>query len=112
MFAMTYNKKLYDFCERHYAEWQSVDGGYYPSKHDKIVFEAAAKEFGVSASEAYETYHTERQFAVDKYLKRINKLPAPLRTRVLHEVASNILKANKDNPFSRLEGEADQRFLP
>lgn len=112
MIDMTDSKKLYEFCEHHYADLQKADHGYYPSRHDKVVFEAASNEFGVSENEAYEIYKKERQIVVDKYMEKVNRLPIPLRKRVLLEIGSNALRANKDNPFYLLEGEADERFLP
>ena len=45
------NSKIVEACQKKFKDLDTQDGGYYPSKHDKIVFELVSKEVSLTEEE-------------------------------------------------------------
>lgn len=50
------DREVFEFCERTFEELKKEDNGYYPHKHDKVVFKRASKHFGISIDEVDRIY--------------------------------------------------------
>jgi len=101
------NGRIYEYVENLYDDLKMKDGGYFPSKHDKVVFESAANEFDITKEEAEKIYNSFSKVA-KKLEFKLNRLPKKQRQEKREEILSNILKNNKDLPFGEVEGPATE----
>ena len=80
------------------------DKGYYPSAHDRIVWESAAAKFSITQEEVSRIYNAFTKKTADIEMKKIKKLPLTKQKEAMLEMFSNILKNNRDLPYYELEG--------
>lgn len=99
---------VFQFIENKYDELESKDGGYYPSCHDKLVFEMAAIEFDITPSKAEKKYLEYKELEAQLVVKKLNRLPKALKKKREMEMLSNIVKNNRDLPYAELEGPATE----
>lgn len=98
---MDINKWLiYEYCENLYDKYSKDDGGYYPSKHDKKVFEEASKHFDISLDKVKKIYNDMSKISANKWIKKKGKISKDDSLKYL----SDIVKNNRDLPFYKLEG--------
>lgn len=105
------NGSVYEYIESMYDELEKFDGGYYPSKHDKQVFELAAKKFDIEADKAESIYQGYQEIVGQKLVSRLNRLPMKQRVKKHNEMLSNIVKNNRDLPFAEIEGPATEGVI-
>ena len=91
---------IYQFIERKYDELEEKDGGYYPSKHDNHVFKKASERFSISLEKVERKYNEYKKVEDEILLKRIDKYPSALRKKKQKELAVEIIRSNKDLPWS------------
>lgn len=103
--------RVFEYCEQLFSDLKKQDGGYYPSKHDEFVISETAKHFSISISEVDRIYHEYTKQSADIQMKKINRLPLPLRKKVMLQYGADIMKENKDLPFHKSEG-APSKELP
>ena len=41
-------RDVFEYCENLFEKLKKEDGGYYPHKHDRLVFEKTAEHFSIS----------------------------------------------------------------
>ncbi|ABO51523.1 hypothetical protein Dred_3020 [Desulforamulus reducens MI-1] len=102
------NGRIYEYIENLYDDMKAKDGKYYPSKHDKLVFASAAKEFNITEGQAEKTYNSFSQLVAKKLELRLSRLPKKERQKRREEIFANILKNNGDLPFGDIEGPATE----
>lgn len=95
---------VYEFAINLYDELEEKDGGYFPSKHDKIVLETTSNKYNISIEETTKIFNSFEDVAIKKQLKDINKLPPKQRVEKRKEMLMNILKNNKDLGLHEIEG--------
>jgi hypothetical protein len=91
--------EFYMFCQRRWESLKQKDAGYYPSRHDKVVFREAAERFGISEEEALEQFNW-----IDKKLvehKTKNMTPEELTPEELKQALIKIVLENKESPYSK-----------
>lgn len=103
--------RVFEYCEQLFMKLKEQDGGYYPSKHDELVISETAKKFSLSPLEVDRIYDEYTKQSADIEIKKINKLPLPLRKKVMLQYGADIIKENKDLPFYISEG-APSKPLP
>lgn len=96
--------KVYEFIENLYGELKEKDGGYYPSKHDSEVFEKTYDKFNMSTEEIDKIFNDFQEVVAQKKIQKLSKLPNNIREERRMEILKDILKNNKDSPFSYIEG--------
>ncbi|TCT17126.1 hypothetical protein EDC18_101424 [Natranaerovirga pectinivora] len=99
---------VYQFVENKYDELKDKDGKYYPSLHDKLVFELAAEEFSITPLEAEKKYSEYSKVEAQLVVKKLNRLPKALKKKREMEMLTNIVKNNGDLPYADLEGPATE----
>ena len=99
---------VFQFVENKYDELKDRDGKYYPSTHDKLVFEMAASEFSITIKEAEKKYDEYSKIQANIEIKELNKLPKEVKKKREMEMLENIVKNNGDLPFEELEGPATE----
>jgi len=99
---------VYEYCELLYEELNKNDSGYYPSKHDGIVFQQAAAHFNISEEKVHEIYREHSKLAVDIEMNKISKLPPAIKQKIIKNRARNIMLNNRDLPFHKIEGEPSE----
>lgn len=62
------DRDIFEFCENLYVELKKQDNGYYPHKHDKIVFQKAAENFDISEDEVDRIYDSYTKCRTSHYL--------------------------------------------
>ncbi len=102
--ATLQDSAIYEYCESLFDEYHKNDGGYYPSKHDALVFQNAALKFGISHEEVSEIYTAHSKSAAEIEMKKIEKFPAARRKKIIKERACDIMLNNFDLPFHKIEG--------
>ena len=50
------DREIFEFCENLYIQLKKQDNGYYPHKHDKLVFQKASEYFGICEDEVLKYY--------------------------------------------------------
>lgn len=103
--------KVFEYCEELFTELKKKDNGYYPSKHDNYVISETAKHFSISELEVNRIYDEYTKQVADIQIKKINKLPLPLRRKKILQYGADIIKENKDLPYYKIEG-SPTRGLP
>lgn len=98
------NSKIVEACQKKFKDFELQDGGYYPSKHDKKVFELVSKEVSLTEEEVIRIYDEYTKHAADIEMEKIKKLPVALRKKVMQNKFSDILRNNRDLPYYKLEG--------
>lgn len=96
--------KIVEACQKHFRDLEIQDDGYYPSKHDKKVFESVANEFDITEEEVLRIYDEYTKHAADVEIQKIKKLPPAIRKKVMVDKFSDILRNNRDLPYYKIEG--------
>ncbi len=96
--------KIVESCQKYFMDLEAQDGGYYPSKHDKKVFDFVAKEFGITEEEVLRVYDEYTKHAAEIEMEKIKKLPPALRKKAIQDKFSDILRNNRDLPYYKMEG--------
>lgn len=98
---------VFEYCENLFRELEQRDGGYFPSKHDKVAIGQTAQRFSISEHEVNRIYGEFTKQTADIEMEKIKRLPPAMRKRVMEKKLSNILRSNKDLPFYKSESPAD-----
>ena len=69
------NSEIVEACQKGFKDLELQDGGYYPSKHDKKVFELVSKEFSITEEEVIRIYDEYTKHAADIEMKKNKKTP-------------------------------------
>ena len=96
---------VFEYCEALFDDLENKDGGYHPRIHDDEVFKQASLKFGIKVDDVDRIYHAYKQVAANKEVDKINRLPKPIRQKVMMRKMQNIILNNKDFPFYKTEGE-------
>lgn len=99
------NRDVFEFCEQLYNQLHQQDNGYFPQKHDVIVFQKAALKFNTSEEAAEKAYSSYSKLAAKLEMIKINRLPKNKRQDVMMRKMQDIMLNNKDLPFYKVEGE-------
>ncbi|WPC42925.1 hypothetical protein [Clostridium sp. JS66] len=84
--------QVYSYCKERWAFYEKLDGGYYPSKHDSVVLEEAAKKFEITPQKADQIYSKVSAAKTSKECKNINK-------EQMDELLKGIVTKNKETPW-------------
>ncbi len=106
------DREVFEFCERTFEELKKEDNGYYPHKHDKVVFERASKHFGISIDEVDRIYDSYTKVAAQIEIMKIKRLPKKKRKEAMMRKMQDIILNNKDLPFYKIEGEPKEPIVP
>lgn len=106
------DREVFEFCERTFEELKKKDNGYYPHKHDKVVFERASKHFGISIDEVDRIYDSYTKVAAQIEIMKIKRLPKKKRKEAMMRKMQDIILNNKDLPFYKIEGEPKEPIVP
>ena len=49
-------RDVFEYCENLFEKLKKEDGGYYPHKHDRLVFEKTAEHFSISDENVRKIY--------------------------------------------------------
>lgn len=82
--------KIYEFIETLYGQLNERDGGYYPNKHDKEVFDEASIKFNMSIDELDKIYYSFGKIAGNLKVKNLNNLSDNLREKEFEESLKNL----------------------
>ena len=99
------NREVFEYCEKLYDILKKEDGGYYPSIHDKLVFDKATNKFRISIEEVNKIYDSYTKLAARLEVARINRLPKAKREAARMRRLQDIVLNNRDLPFYKNEGE-------
>lgn len=106
------DREVFEFCENLYIELKKQDNGYYPHRHDKMVFQKAAEHFSISEDEVDRIYDSYTKLAAKVEMMRINRLPKEKRKDAMMRKMQDIVLHNKDLPFYKIEGEPVEPIIP
>lgn len=106
------DREVFEFCEKKYVELNKQDNGYFPHKHDKIVFDMAAEHFGISKDEVDRIYNSYTKLAAKVEMMKINRLPQAKRKTAMMRKLQDIVLNNRDLPFYKIEGEPSEPIIP
>lgn len=104
------DKDVFEFCEKLYNQLRQQDGGYFPHKHDKIVFQTAAEQFSIDETSAKKIFDSYTKLAAKAEIMKINRLPKAKRKAALMRRMQDIMLDNKDLPFYKTEGEPSEQI--
>lgn len=105
-------RDVFEYCEKMYTDLKKQDNGYYPHKHDKIVFDKAAEHFKICRDEVDKIYDSYTKLAAKVEMMKINRLPRAKRKAAMMRKMQDIVLHNKDLPFCKIEGEPSKELLP
>ncbi len=106
--APVQNRDVFEFCEKLYNHLHKQDNGYYPHKHDPVVFQSASEKFDISVENAEKAFRSYKKIAANIEMMRINRLPKKKKQATLMKKMQDIVRNNKDLPFHILEGEPSE----
>lgn len=101
--ATIQDSAIFEYCETEYEKLNAKDNGYYPSKHDNIVFQNAANHFSMKQSEIEKIYMDYTKLLADIEIKKIKKLPINEQKIAMSQKFRDVLCNNKDLPFYKNE---------
>lgn len=105
-------REVFEFCEKLFEQLNKQDNGYFPHKHDKIVFDKASEHFNISKDEVGKIYNSYTKLAANLEIMKINRLPKAKRKAAMMRKMQDILLNNKDLPFYKIEGEPSEPIIP
>lgn len=56
-------RDVFEYCENLFEKLKKDDGGYYPHKHDRMVFEQTAEHFSISEENVRKIYDSYTKLA-------------------------------------------------
>ncbi|NMM64374.1 hypothetical protein HBE96_17275 [Clostridium sp. P21] len=86
--------QVYTYCKERWAFYEKLDGGYYPSKHDSVVLEEAAKKFNITSYKAEQIYSRVSAAKTNKECKNLNK-------EQMDQLLECIVRNNKETPWGQ-----------
>lgn len=89
----TYKKGIYNYCIKKWDELKEKDEGYFPSKHDDVVFEDAAKHFNLTEDEVNKIFSEVSKEIADKNVKGLTQ------EEKLQQL-KQIVRDNAENPWA------------
>ena len=92
------NSEIVEACQKGFKDLELQDGGYYPSKHDKKVFELVSKEFSITEEEVIRIYDEYTKHAFSHVGKCFNK-SCRIEYYVLKHVISPFLRRIKRQTY-------------
>ena len=101
-------RDIFEYCERFYNQSHQQDNGYFPNKHDKLVFQEAAKKYGIGEKDVEKLYDSYTKLEAKAEMMRINRLPKAKRKAAMMRKMQDIMLNNKDLPFCKTEGEPSE----
>lgn len=106
------DREIFEFCENLYIQLKKQDNGYYPHKHDKLVFQKASEYFGICEDEVLKIYDSYTKLAAKIELMKINRLPKAKRNAAMMRKMQDLVLNNKDLPFHQIEGKPSEPIIP
>jgi len=91
---MSNKKEIYNYCEALWDQYKLEDGGYFPSKHDKKVFQEAAEHFNMDSSEIEEIWHCVSKIEAGQQVKGLSK-------KQIKAEMFDIVKDNAETPWGK-----------
>lgn len=88
--------EVYEFCEQRWDYYEKRDNGYYPSKHDKLVFNEASEKFQLSVKEVERAFNKIAKLKADMEIGNMTK-------EQMKEKFKEILEGNKETPWGALK---------
>lgn len=90
----TRKKSVYNYCQRLWGELEQRDNGYFPSKHDSVVFQMASEKFEITIEEAFKIFDE-----IDKVIskKEVSEIP---KNNYMDEL-KRIVENNQDSPWAK-----------
>lgn len=101
--ATIQESSIFEYCESVYDELKKKDNGYYPSRHDKVVFERASSHFSMSQNEVERIYSDYTKQIAEIEMRKIKKLPLKKQQKAMADKFRDILCNNKDLPYYKTE---------
>ena len=68
-------RDVFEYCENLFEKLKKEDGGYYPHKHDRLVFEKTAEHFSISDENVHKIYDSYTKLAAQMEMLKIRRLP-------------------------------------
>lgn len=68
-------RDVFEYCENLFEKLKKEDGGYYPHKHDRLVFEKTAEHFSISDENVRKIYDSYTKLAAQMEMLKIRRLP-------------------------------------
>ena len=68
-------RDVFEYCENLFEKLKKDDGGYYPHKHDRMVFEQTAEHFSISEENVRKIYDSYTKLAAQIEMLKIKRLP-------------------------------------
>lgn len=91
---MSKDFEIYTFCESRWNYYEKRDKGYFPSKHDSLVFEEASRHFNISLEEVEKSFNKIAKLKADQEVKNMTK-------KQMVDTFENILRNNKETPWGQ-----------
>lgn len=85
---------IHDFCEGRWEFYLKRDGGYFPSKHDGLVFQEAANEFNVTPEEAIQAFDRVSKVKAEAAVKGLSI--SQMRQKLI-----DIVEGNAETPWGQ-----------
>lgn len=105
-------RDVFEYCENLFEKLKKEDGGYYPHKHDRLVFEKTAEHFSISDENVRKIYDSYTKLAAQMEMLKIRRLPKKKQQAAMMRKMQDIVLNNKDLPFYKKEGEPASPILP
>ena len=105
-------RDVFEYCENLFEKLKKEDGGYYPHKHDRLVFEKTAEHFSISDENVRKIYDSYTKLAAQMEMLKIRRLPKKKQQAAMMRKMQDIVLNNKDLPFYKKEGEPSSPILP
>lgn len=88
------DKTIYDFCDTRWKYYIEKDGSYFPTKHDKLVLQEAADQFGITPQETKEAFDKVSKVKAEEEVKGMSK------TQIM-ESMKKIVEMNAETPWGQ-----------
>lgn len=85
---------IHDFCESRWEFYLKRDGGYFPSKHDKLVFQEAANEFSITPEAALQAFDRVSKVKAEAAVKGLSI--SQMRQKLI-----DIVEGNAETPWGK-----------
>lgn len=84
--------EVYNYCEKRWDYYEERDGGYYPSKHDNLVFLDAKEKFNITENEVRNSFNKISKVRANEIVKNMN-------SEDKKNLLEKIIKNNKETPW-------------
>lgn len=86
--------EIRNYCRDRWRHYEEVDNGYYPKRHDSMVFSDAAKKYGISDEDAEAIFKKVDRVIADEQVSKMS-------TAQMVALFEHGLRRNKESPWGR-----------